>query len=78
MPWPRHTALSAAAIPAHPPRPPAPHAGAPLPWRGLQAPFIYDVYRGLRAKGVQGFFTWSLEDSAKQGFAAEGTMQQMP
>lgn len=45
----------------------------------LQAPYVYDVYRGLRANGVAGFFTWSLEDSAKNSppFGVEATLQQM-
>lgn len=48
-------------------------------WRGLQTPYIYDAYRGLRARGLQGFFTWSLEDSSHRSppFDIEATLQQL-
>ena len=58
-------------------KPPPPDCAGPA-WRGLQAPWAYDAYRGLRARGIQGYFTWSLEDSAKRGFDIEAALQAMP
>ena len=52
-----------------------PAAERPYSPRGVQAPYVFDVYRGLRALGAAGFFTWSLEDSAAWAQRMPGQQQ---